>query len=207
MVINLSYNNLSSFPDSLLKFENLISLDIRKNKFENIDDLIEKISKFKYLSELKFDFTSPNQVQNLLLKSPQIILINGKSTIDYVNNLEITEEQINNVSLKKFLPIYNNIFTSMQTQFQKNNSNLSNEFHNQFQNLINEEATNINSNDNNLNYIYLINTLKSEMNILKFFLKIFITNIEYLKDKTEEIGKEILNNISQTIDNNLNLII
>ena len=207
MVINLSYNNLSSFPDSLLKFENLISLDIRKNKFENIDDLIEKISKFKYLSELKFDFTSPNQVQNLLLKSPQIILINGKSTIDYVNNLEITEEQINNVSLKKFLPIYNNIFTSMQTQFQKNNSNLSNEFHNQFQNLINEEATNINSNDNNLNYIYLINTLKSEMNILKFFLKIFITNIEYLKDKTEEIGKEILNNISQTIDNNLNVII
>ena len=191
----------------MLKFENLISLDIRKNKFENIDDLIEKISKFKYLSELKFDFTSPNQIQNLLLKSPQIILINGKSTIDYVNNLEITEEQINNVSLKKFLPIYNNIFTSIQTQFQKNNSNLSNAFHNQFQNLINEEATNINANDNDSYYIYLINSLKSEMKILKFFLKIYITNIEYIKDKNEEIGNEILNNLSQTIENNVNFII
>ena len=30
---------------------------------------------------------------------------------------------------------------------------------------------------------------------MKFFLKIFITNIEYIKDKTEEIGNEIINNI------------
>ena len=42
IILNLSYNNLTFFPDNLLKLENLISLDIRKNKFENIDDLIKK---------------------------------------------------------------------------------------------------------------------------------------------------------------------
>ena len=42
---------------------------------------------------------------------------------------------------------------------------------------------------------------------MKFFLKIFITNIEYIKDKTEEIGNEIINNISQTINNILHLFI
>ena len=107
IILNLSYNNLTFFPDNLLKLENLISLDIRKNKFENIDDLIKKISGFKYLSELKFDFSSINQVENLLLKSPQIIFINGKNTKDFINNINLNEEEIEKISLEKSLQIYN----------------------------------------------------------------------------------------------------
>ena len=193
IILNLSYNNLTFFPDNLLKLENLISLDIRKNKFENIDDLIKKISEFKYLSELKFDFSSINQVENLLLKSPQIIFINGKNTKDFINNINLNEEEIEKISLEKSLQIYNNIFTNIQTQFQKNNSNLTNDFHNQFQNLINDEASNFNNSSNKDNYVNLINVFKSEINILKFLLHNYLSNIEYLKDKREEIGNIIIN--------------
>ena len=201
IILNLSYNNLTFFPDNLLKLENLISLDIRKNKFENIDDLIKKISEFKYLSELKFDFSSINQVENLLLKSPQIIFINGKNTKDFINNINLNEEEIEKISLEQSLQIYNNIFTDIQTQFQKNNSNLTNDFHNQFQNLINDEASNINNSSNKDNYVNLINVFKSEINILKFLLHNYLSNIEYLKDKREEIGNIIINNFNNVIDN------
>ena len=35
--LNLSHNNLTEFPSSLLKCENIISLDIRKNNFEDVN--------------------------------------------------------------------------------------------------------------------------------------------------------------------------
>ena len=104
ILCNLSYNNLTTLPDNLLSLKNLITLDLRKNDFKDINQIIEFISKYKYLTDLKIDFSNSSQVQTLLSKNQNLLYINGKSTEDYINPIDINKDLIDSISIEKKLP-------------------------------------------------------------------------------------------------------
>ena len=201
--LNLSYNNLTNLPPNLIAIKNLISLDLRKNSFKDINKTINLLSKFLYLTDLKLDFSNSSQVQNLLNKIPNLLFINGKSTEDFITSIDVNKNYIDDISIEKKLPEFNDLFVLFQNNFQnENQEELAKNIYDKFQNLINEEAIKINkSNGNNLpNYMFANNIIKSEMNLILFFINSFFNYSEYL---TMENAK---NDISQKIIDILNLI-
>ena len=201
--LNLSYNNLTNLPQNLIAIKNLISLDLRKNSFKDINKTINLLSKFQYLTDLKLDFSNSSQVQNLLNKIPNLLFINGKSTEDFITSIDVNKNYIDDISIEKKLPEFNDLFVLFQNNFQnENQEELAKNIYDKFQNLINEEAIKINkSNGNNLpNYMFANNIIKSEMNLILFFINSFFNYSEYL---TMENAK---NDISQKIIDILNLI-
>ena len=201
--LNLSYNNLTNLPPNLIAIKNLISLDLRKNSFKDINKTINLLSKFQYLTDLKLDFSNSSQVQNLLNKIPNLLFINGKSTEDFITSIDVNKNYIDDISIEKKLPEFNDLFVLFQNNFQnENQEELAKNIYDKFQNLINEEAIKINkSNGNNLpNYMFANNIIKSEMNLILFFINSFFNYSEYL---TMENAKK---DISQKIIDILNLI-
>ena len=201
--LNLSYNNLTNLPPNLIAIKNLISLDLRKNSFKDINKTINLLSKFQYLTDLKLDFSNSSQVQNLLNKIPNLLFINGKSTEDFITSIDVNKNYIDEISIEKKLPEFNDLFVLFQNNFQnENQEELAKNIYDKFQNLINEEAIKINkSNGNNLpNYMFANNIIKSEMNLILFFINSFFNYSEYL---TMENAKK---DISQKIIDILNLI-
>ena len=197
ILCNLSYNNLTTLPDNLLSLKNLITLDLRKNDFKDINQIIEFISKYKYLTDLKIDFSNSSQVQTLLSKNQNLLYINGKSTEDYINPIDINKDLIDSISIEKKLPEFNDLFVIFQNNFQnENQEELSKDLYDKFQNLINEEANKVNeSNDgaNLPNYCIANNIIKSEVNLLKFFINSFLEHSELLKmeNSKKDIGQKI----------------
>ena len=203
--LNLSYNNLTDLPQSFNNIKNLISLDLRKNVFKDINKVINVLSQFQFLTDLKIDFSSSTQVQTLLNKSPNLLFVNGKSTVNYIPPIDVNKNLVDEISIEKKLPEFNDLFEIFQNNYQNGNQeDLSKDLYDKFQNLINEEAGKINANNinaNNLpNYILANNIIKSEMNLLLFFVNSFFQNSEYL---TMQNSKK---DISQRINNILNLL-
>ena len=203
--LNLSYNNLTDLPQSFNNIKNLISLDLRKNLFKDINKVINVLSQFQFLTDLKIDFSSSTQVQTLLNKSPNLLFVNGKSTVNYIPPIDVNKNLVDEISIEKKLPEFNDLFEIFQNNYQNGNQeDLSKDLYDKFQNLINEEAGKINANNinaNNLpNYILANNIIKSEMNLLLFFVNSFFQNSEYL---TMQNSKK---DISQKINNILNLL-
>ena len=207
--VNLSYNNLTQFPMTLLQCHNILTLDLRKNKFTNINDVLNKVKQLHNLAEIKIDLTSSDQVQELLQEAQQILIINGKSTKEFSNNsIDIDNTLLDDISLNKSLPLFNKLFTSFQNKFQHNNNiDISKDFHKQFQTLINEEGTKINSLPSTTqNYFIASNVLLSEFNILCFFLENYIKHFNYLGNDSSSsnsnsngvLGSIILDNLRKT---------
>ena len=197
ILCNLSYNNLTTLPDNLLSLKNLITLDLRKNDFKDINQIIEFISKYKYLTDLKIDFSNSSQVQTLLSKNQNLLYINGKSTEDYINPIDINKDLIDSISIEKKLPEFNDLFVIFQNNFQnENQEELSKDLYDKFQNLINEEANKVNESNSGANlpnYCIANNIIKSEVNLLKFFINSFLEHSELLKmeNSKKDIGQKI----------------
>ena len=211
--LNLSYNNLTEFPKSLKSLKNILSLDIRKNPFNDINDIIDCLSKYQYLTDLKIDFSNSSQVQTLLNKIPNLLYINGKSTEDYITAVDVNKDFVDNISIEKKLPEFNDLFVMFQNNFQnENKEELAKELYDKFQNLINEEASKINSNNNNgsnlPNYLLANNIIKSEMNLILFFINSFFNHSEYLnmENAKKDISQKI-NDILSLLFNSLSNII
>ena len=211
--LNLSYNNLTEFPKSIKSLKNILSLDIRKNPFNDINDIIDCLSKYKYLTDLKIDFSNSSQVQTLLNKIPNLLYINGKSTEDYITVVDVNKDFVDNISIEKKLPEFNDLFVMFQNNFQnENKEELAKELYDKFQNLINEEASKINSNNNNgsnlPNYLLANNIIKSEMNLILFFINSFFNHSEYLnmENAKKDISQKI-NDILSLLFNSLSNII
>ena len=203
--LNLSYNNLTNLPPSFNSLKNLISLDLRKNSFKDINQIINSLSKLKYLTDLKIDFSNSSQVQTLLNKIPNLLYVNGKSTEDYTIAVDVKKDFVDEISIEKKLPEFNDLFEMFQNNFQnENQEELAKDLYDKFQNLINEEANKINtsnnSNTNLPNYLLANNIIKSEINLLLFFINSFFNHSEYL---TMENAKK---DISQKINAILNLL-
>ena len=203
--LNLSYNNLTDLPQGFNNLKNLISLDLRKNAFKDLNKIINFLSKFQFLTDLKLDFSSSAQVQTLLNKIPNLLFVNGKSTIDYITAIDVNKNLVEEISIEKKLPDFNDLFEIFQNNFQnESQEELAKDLYNQFQNLVNEEASKINMINNNgsnsPNYILANNYIKSEMNLLLFFINSFFNNSEHLNMENSK------KDISQKINNILNLL-
>ena len=212
LLLNLSHNNLTFLPDNFLSFKNLISLDLRKNAFKDINNIIDFLSQYKYLTDLKIDFSSSSQVQTLLNKIPSLLFINNKSTEEYINPIDINKDILDEISIEKKLNEFNDLFVIFQNNFQnENKEDLSKDLHERFQNLINNEANKINENNKgkNLKNFYLANNIiKSEVNLISFFLNSFFEHSELLnmENAKQDIAKKI-NDILNLLFNTLIKII
>ena len=212
LLLNLSHNNLTFLPENLLTLKNLISLDLRKNAFKDINNIIDFISKYKYLTDLKIDFSSSSQVQTLLKKIPNLLFINNKSTEEYINPIDINKEILEEISIEKKLNEFNDLFVIFQNNFQnENKDDLSKDLYERFQNLINNEANKINESNNgkNLkNFCLANNIIKSEVNLISFFLNSFFEHSELLnmENAKKDISKKI-NDILNLLFNTLIKII
>ena len=197
LLCNLSHNNLTVLPENLKLLKSLISLDIRKNSFKDINAIIDYISQYKYLTDLKIDFTSSSQVQTLLNKIPNLLFINSKSTEDYINPIDVQKDLLDAIAIEKKLNEFNDLFVIFQNNFQnENKEELSKDLHERFQNLINDEANKINENNNgkNLpNYSLANNIIKSEVNLISFFINSFFEHSELLnmENAKKDIAKKI----------------
>ena len=212
LLLNLSHNNLTFLPENLLTLKNLISLDLRKNAFKDMNNIIDFLSKYKYLTDLKIDFSSSSQVQTLLKKIPNLLFINNKSTEEYINPIDINKEILEEISIEKKLNEFNDLFVIFQNNFQnENKDDLSKDLYERFQNLINNEANKINESNNgkNLKNFYLANNIiKSEVNLISFFLNSFFEHSELLnmENAKKDISKKI-NDILNLLFNTLIKII
>ena len=197
LLCNISHNNLTILPENLKLLKNLISLDIRKNSFKDINTIIEYISQYKYLTDLKIDFTSSSQVQTLLNKVPNLLYINGKSTEEYITPIDVNKDLLDSIAIEKKLNEFNDLFVIFQNNFQnENKEDLSKDLHERFQNLINEEANKINENNNgkNLpNFCLANNIIKSEVNLISFFINSFFEHSDLLnmENAKKDIAKKI----------------
>ena len=197
LLCNLSHNNLTILPENLKLLKNLISLDIRKNSFKDINNIIDYISQYKYLTDLKIDFTSSSQVQTLLNKVPNLLYINGKSTEEYITPIDVNKDLLDSIAIEKKLNEFNDLFVIFQNNFQnENKEDLSKDLHERFQNLINEEANKINANNNgkNLpNFCLANNIIKSEVNLISFFINSFFEHSDLLnmENAKKDIAKKI----------------
>ena len=197
LLCNLSHNNLTILPENLKLLKNLISLDIRKNSFKDINNIIDYISQYKYLTDLKIDFTSSSQVQTLLNKVPNLLYINGKSTEEYITPIDVNKDLLDSIAIEKKLNEFNDLFVIFQNNFQnENKEDLSKDLHERFQNLINEEANKINENNNgkNLpNFCLANNLIKSEVNLISFFINSFFEHSDLLnmENAKKDIAKKI----------------
>ncbi len=197
LLCNLSHNNLTILPENLKLLKNLISLDIRKNSFKDINNIIDYISQYKYLTDLKIDFTSSSQVQTLLNKVPNLLYINGKSTEEYITPIDVNKDLLDSIAIEKKLNEFNDLFVIFQNNFQnENKEELSKDLHERFQNLINEEANKINENNNgkNLpNFCLANNIIKSEVNLISFFINSFFEHSDLLnmENAKKDIAKKI----------------
>ena len=212
LLLNLSHNNLTFLPENLLTLKNLISLDLRKNAFKDMNNIIDFLSKYKYLTDLKIDFSSSSQVQTLLKKIPNLLFINNKSTEEYINPIDINKDILDEISIEKKLNEFNDLFVIFQNNFQnENKDDLSKDLYERFQNLINNEANKINESNNgkNLKNFYLANNIiKSEVNLISFFLNSFFEHSELLnmENAKKDISKKI-NDILNLLFNTLIKII
>ena len=197
LLCNLSHNNLTILPENLKLIKNLISLDIRKNSFKDINIIIDYISQYKYLTDLKIDFTSSSQVQTLLNKVPNLLYINGKSTEEYITPIDINKDLLDSIAIEKKLNEFNDLFVIFQNNFQnENKEDLSKDLHERFQNLINEEANKINENNNGKslpNFCLANNIIKSEVNLISFFINSFFEHSDLLnmENAKKDIAKKI----------------
>ena len=197
LLCNLCQNNLTTLPENLKSLQNLISLDLRKNNFKDINEIIEFVSQYKYLSDLKLDFSNSSQVQTLLNKIHNLLYINGKSTEEYITPIDINKNIVDEIAIEKKLNEFNDLFVIFQNNFQnENKEELSKDLYERFQNLINEEANKINENNNgkNLpNYCLANNIIKSEVNLIIFFINSFFEHSELLnmENAKKDISKKI----------------
>ena len=197
LLCNLCQNNLTTLPENLKSLQNLISLDLRKNNFKDINEIIEFVSQYKYLSDLKLDFSNSSQVQTLLNKIHNLLYINGKSTEEYITPIDINKNIVDEIAIEKKLNEFNDLFVIFQNNFQnENKEELSKDLYERFQNLINEEANKINENNNgkNLpNYCLANNIIKSEVNLMIFFINSFFEHSELLnmENAKKDISKKI----------------
>jgi hypothetical protein len=197
LLCNLCQNNLTTLPENLKSLQNLISLDLRKNNFKDINEIIEFVSRYKYLSDLKLDFSNSSLVQTLLNKIHNLLYINGKSTEEYITPIDINKNIVDEIAIEKKLNEFNDLFVIFQNNFQnENKEELSKDLYERFQNLINEEANKINENNNgkNLpNYCLANNIIKSEVNLIIFFINSFFEHSELLnmENAKKDISKKI----------------
>lgn len=197
--LDLSNCNLTDLSKVLI-FKKIISLDIRNNNFSNFENLVENLTAFNNLTDLKIDLTDQNQVLLILSQIPKLILLNGKSTKDAVNIVDVDEKDIDEISLQNELPLYTEIVKKL------NEISENEEFVKNFQKKIYDEAENVknNLNNNNVpNYIYANIVIQSQINLERNLSEYFLSKLD---EKNKEIGKILFESVFNSAEKLIKIV-
>ena len=197
--LELSNCNLTDLS-KILPFKKTISLDIRNNNFQNFEQLVSNLTNFSNLTDLKIDLTDQNQVLLILSQIPKLILLNGKSTKDAINIIDVDEKDIDEISLQNELPFYTEIVKKL------NEINENEEFVKNFQKKIYDEAENVknNLNNNNVpNYIYANIVIQSQINLEKNLSEYFLSKLD---EKMKEIGKILFESVFNSAEKIIKIV-
>ena len=197
--LELSNCNLTDIS-KLSLFKKIISLDIRNNNFNNFEQIVSILSQFSNLTDLKIDLTDQNQVLMILSQIPKLILLNGKSTKDAINIIDVDEKDIDEISLQNELPFYTEIVKKL------NEINENEEFVKNFQKKIYDEAENVknNLNNNNVpNYIYANIVIQSQINLEKNLSEYFLSKLD---EKMKEIGKILFESVFNSAEKIIKIV-
>ena len=197
--LELSNCNLTDLS-KILPFKKTISLDIRNNNFQNFEEIVSNLTKFSNLTDLKIDLTDQNQVLLILSQIPKLILLNGKSTKDAINIIDVDEKDIDEISLQNELPFYTEIVKKL------NEINENEEFVKNFQKKIYDEAENVknNLNNNNVpNYIYANIVIQSQINLEKNLSEYFLSKLD---EKMKEIGKILFKSVFNSAEKIIKIV-
>ena len=197
--LELSNCNLTDIS-KLSLFKKIISLDIRNNNFNNFAQIVSILSQFSNLTDLKIDLTDQNQVLMILSQIPKLILLNGKSTKDAINIIDVDEKDIEEISLQNELQFYTEIVKKL------NETNENENFVNDFQKKIYNEAENVKNllNNNNVpNFIYANIVIQSQINLERNLSEYFLSKLD---EKMKEIGKILFESVFNSAEKIIKIV-
>ena len=172
--VNLSSNNLSTIPKDLLRFTNIIKLDISRNDLKNIQEVSTILAQFPSLRMLNIDLYSQEEAGIILKHLPNLTQLNGETTFDENefedegndaeggndNNQSEDDEETSLFSEKE-------VFTNICAQI-KEMRGCRPDFDRDFQKKLKIEIENINEKIDLPDYLYKMNIAKSKIEIFNF---------------------------------------
>ncbi len=197
------FENFEEIVNVLTLFPNLVDLKINLTNEEQVKLILEKLSGLEILNEksTKEDVMNNNEENNNSIKKEDNNVMNNN---EYNNNNEINEEnenipifidlnddEIKNISLQNEISNFNEVYKKVSEKLKL--IHLSQNFKEEFQNLIKEEINKINSNYETVpNYIYSTNVLESQLALYNYFNEKFLLYLE-VKDKDAANLQKIIN--------------
>lgn len=172
--VNLSSNNLLTIPKDLLRFTNIIKLDISRNDLKNIQEVSTILAQFPSLRMLNIDLYSQEEAGIILKHLPNLTQLNGETTFDENefedegndaeggndNNQSEDDEETSLFSEKE-------VFTNICAQI-KEMRGCRPDFDRDFQKKLKIEIENINEKIDLPDYLYKMNIAKSKIEIFNF---------------------------------------
>ena len=214
--IDLSNNNISKIPPDLSHLTNLKSINLLNNPLENYELIGRALSTLPKLTELKLDLTSQEHAYLILSQLPNLLFLNGKSTLDDeddqnnqidLNDLNDTENDKS--SLKSEIPNFNSV-TNRITQILTQRNEKTEEFYAEFQGILEKEINLMNNLDNSLpNYVYTAYIQQAKIEIYSYLqnkiLNMINTKVDYLLinllNEVNQYIKKIFGGTVQIIQN------
>ena len=189
--IDLSNNNISKIPPDLSHLTNLKSLNLLNNPLENYELIGRALSTLPKLTELKLDLTSQEHAYLILSQLPNLLFLNGKSTLDdeddknnQIDLNDLNDTETDKSSLKSEIPNFNSV-TNRITQILTQRNEKTEEFYAEFQGILEKEINLMNNLDNSLpNYVYTAYIQQAKIEIYSYLqnkiLNMINTKVDYL---------------------------
>ena len=214
--IDLSNNNISKIPPDLSHLTNLKSLNLLNNPLENYELIGRALSTLPKLTELKLDLTSQEHAYLILSQLPNLLFLNGKSTLDdeddknnQIDLNDLNDTETDKSSLKSEIPNFNSV-TNRITQILTQRNEKTEEFYAEFQGILEKEINLMNNLDNSLpNYVYTAYIQQAKIEIYSYLqnkiLNMINTKVDYLLinllNEVNQYIKKIFGGTVQIIQN------
>lgn len=136
----------------------------------------------------------------ILNNIPNLQLLNGKSTKDDSHVIDIDDKEIESISLNDEISNFNTIFSKISEKINITQKEKTQEYLEQFQSILKEEITKINTAVDNAvpNYIYATNVLSSKITIFKYFEDKYMEYLEFHDPDIAKMIKEFSDNMSKS---------
>lgn len=169
-------------PNNLSMFQKLENLDLSKNNFNDYQEVGKALSTIPNLKRLKIDLFTQDNAYYILSNLPNLDFLNDKQTKEEQNPIDISDQEMDNTSLKNEIPNFNSITKRIITKLQI--SGQSNDvFYSQFQNIFKQEIDNLqNLNENVPNYLYAIHVLNAKVEIYSFLQNQCVNMLNFTVD-------------------------
>ena len=193
--IDLSNNLLTNLPKNLSFFSSLNTLKLTNNKFFNYNSIAKSLSTLPELQELTIDLSNQENVIIILSSLPNLLKLNGQSTLENQTLQESFLSQSNEEYKKNELISLNEETNDFEFIYKQINNE---EFNKKFQKKLRDEIININNNLDIPNALYNAIIVKSKLEIYCFILE-EVFNMILQKDNLLLKNYDSINNIINII--------